>query len=76
MALGEIWDVDEAYQTIIKSYCYKDLTKKDFEEVLDYLAGNFISLEESPTEISLDLRNFFLDAGNAVQELCIPDLDA
>lgn len=46
MALEEVWDVTEAYNTVRKSYCYKDLTKKDFEEVLDYLAGNFISLEE------------------------------
>lgn len=46
MALEDIWDVTDMYKTVKNSYCYKDLTKKDFEEVLDYLAGNFSSLEE------------------------------
>ena len=46
MALEDVWDVKDMYATIKKSYCYRDLQKKDFEEVLDYLAGNFISLEE------------------------------
>ena len=34
------------YEVIKKSYCYSELTKKDFNEILDYLAGNFISLED------------------------------
>ncbi|MDP3727923.1 MAG: ATP-dependent helicase [bacterium] len=46
MALEGVWDVKEMYTVVKSSYCYRDLTKKDFEEVLDYLAGNFISLEE------------------------------
>jgi len=46
MALEGVWDAKEMYHTVKKSYCYRDLSKKDFEEVLDYLAGNFISLEE------------------------------
>jgi ATP-dependent Lhr-like helicase len=46
MALEDIWNYDDLFNTIKGSYCYKDLTKKDFDEVLDYLAGNFISLEE------------------------------
>ncbi len=46
MALEEVWDVKDMYKAVKSAYCYRDLTKKDFEEVLDYLAGNFISLEE------------------------------
>lgn len=46
MALEEVSDVDELYKTITQSYCYKNLSRKDFEEILDYLAGNFASLEE------------------------------
>ncbi|MBI5797400.1 ATP-dependent helicase, partial [Candidatus Woesearchaeota archaeon] len=46
MALEDVWDAADMYKTVKASYCYKDLTKKDFEEVLDYLAGNFTSLEE------------------------------
>ncbi|MFH1972969.1 MAG: ATP-dependent helicase [archaeon] len=46
MCIEDVWDVDDMYKTIRKSYCYKDLKRKDFEDVLDYLAGNFVSLEE------------------------------
>jgi len=46
MALEEVWNVKDLYNVCRSSYCYENLTKKDFEEVLDYLAGNFISLED------------------------------
>ncbi|MAG16426.1 ATP-dependent helicase [Candidatus Woesearchaeota archaeon] len=36
----------DLYNVIKKSYCYKDLTLKDFNEVLDYLSGKHISLED------------------------------
>jgi ATP-dependent helicase Lhr and Lhr-like helicase len=46
MACTEKWDKWEMYESIKKSYCYGKLTVKDFEEVLNYLAGNFAPLEE------------------------------
>jgi ATP-dependent helicase Lhr and Lhr-like helicase len=46
MALEDIWDIKDLYDTVRKSYCYQNLTREDFYEVLDYLAGNFISLED------------------------------
>ena len=46
MALDKVWEISELYELIKKSYCYKDLNFEDFNEVLDYLAGNFASLEE------------------------------
>lgn len=46
MALEEVWNVNELYSTIKKSYCYEDLTRKELEEVLEYLAGNHITLED------------------------------
>ena len=33
MALEEVWDVDAMYKTIIASFCYKNLSKKDFEDL-------------------------------------------
>jgi len=38
--------ITELYQMIKQSYCYKDLTKKDFMQIIDYLTGKFISLED------------------------------
>ncbi|MFH1591948.1 MAG: ATP-dependent helicase [Candidatus Woesearchaeota archaeon] len=45
MAIQNIWDVDELFKTIKKSYPYRNLKKKDFEEVLKYLSGEYASLE-------------------------------
>ncbi|MBD3318841.1 ATP-dependent helicase [Candidatus Woesearchaeota archaeon] len=46
MALETIWDEQELYTLIRQSYCYKDLTWKSFNEILNYLSGEFVSLEE------------------------------
>lgn len=46
MALEEVWDEKELFNLIKQSYCYKDLKWKDFDEVLDYLSGKFVDLED------------------------------
>ena len=46
MALEQVWDVKELYDIIRNSYPYTNLTEKDFNEVLSYLAGEFASLED------------------------------
>ena len=39
LSIEKKWNADDAYDLIKRSYNYKDLTKKDFESVLRYLAG-------------------------------------
>ncbi|WP_276956504.1 ATP-dependent helicase [Methanobrevibacter woesei] len=46
MAIENSWDIDYAYDVIRKSYCYKDLTRDDYEDVLSYMAGEYSELEE------------------------------
>lgn len=46
MAIENPWDIDYAYDVIRKSYCYKDLTRDDYENVLSYMAGEYSELEE------------------------------
>jgi len=46
MAIINIWNVDELYKLLRKSYCYKDLTEEDFFEIIKYLAGEYVELEE------------------------------
>lgn len=46
MAIENPWDIDYAYDVIRKSYCYKDLTRDDYEDVLSYMAGEYSELEE------------------------------
>jgi len=46
MAVEEDWSEKELYETVKKSYCYKELGRSDFEDILSYLAGEFTSLED------------------------------
>lgn len=46
IAINEVMNINEMYHLVTKSYCYKDLTWKDFFEVIRYLSGEYVSLEE------------------------------
>ena len=46
IAVSDKTRIDNLYNMIKRSYCYKDLDKKDFLEVLDYLAGEYTTLED------------------------------
>ena len=46
MSIENPWDIDYAYNVIRKSYCYRDLTRDDYEDVLSYLGGEYAELEE------------------------------
>ena len=46
MAIERVWNEGELFETIKKSYCYRDLTRSDFNQVLQYLAGEFAELED------------------------------
>jgi len=38
MSLEKVWEIDEAYNLVKKAYPYKDLSREDFLDVLNYLA--------------------------------------
>src|SRR3989344_3715766 len=46
MAIYKIWKEAELFNLIKKSYCYSDLSRKDFLDVISYLAGDY-SLEKN-----------------------------
>ncbi len=46
MALEQVWEEKELYDVIKKSYCYKDLKLDDFNQILSYLAGEYVDLED------------------------------
>ena len=39
MSLSMRWNVDDAFELIRKSYCYRNLTREKYESVLDYLGS-------------------------------------
>ena len=45
-AVDQAWDLNELYNLVKNSYCYENLIRSDFDEVVDYLAGEFASLED------------------------------
>jgi len=46
MSLEQRWKVKELFNLIKQSYCYNELEWKDFIEVIEYLAGRYVSLED------------------------------
>ena len=44
--IDQVWDLDELYNLVIKSYPYENLKRKDFDEIISYLAGEFATLED------------------------------
>ena len=46
IALEEKKEVEHVYDVVKSSYNYKDMKRKDFDDVLDYLKGEYASLEE------------------------------
>jgi ATP-dependent Lhr-like helicase len=46
MAIYKIWNIEELFNTLRKSYCYSDLTRQDFLSVISYLSGEY-DLEKS-----------------------------
>ena len=46
IAIADMIHYEDLFKLIKRSYCYKDLEKDDFDSVLDYLSGEFTSLED------------------------------
>ncbi len=46
MAIYKVWNIDELFETIRKSYCYHELTRNDFLDIISYLSGEY-SLEKN-----------------------------
>ncbi len=46
IALSGQIHIDELFKLVKNSYCYKDLKRKDFMDIIDYLSGKFVSLED------------------------------
>src|SRR3990167_8145844 len=46
IAIQEKIHINDLFKLIKNSYCYKNLEKKDFNEIIDYLTGKYISLED------------------------------
>ncbi len=46
IALEEMMHIDDIYKLVKKSYCYSKLSRKELGEIVDYLSGKYISLED------------------------------
>ncbi|PIN90538.1 ATP-dependent helicase [Candidatus Pacearchaeota archaeon CG10_big_fil_rev_8_21_14_0_10_32_14] len=41
MAIYKIWDIEELFKVIKKCYCYSELSRNDFFDVISYLSGEY-----------------------------------
>jgi len=41
MACDHKWNVDHAFNIIKRSYCYSDLSREDFDQIMKYLGGEY-----------------------------------
>ncbi|MBI2541684.1 ATP-dependent helicase [Candidatus Woesearchaeota archaeon] len=46
ISLEQKWNVKQLFELVKRSYCYNELNWKDFIEVIEYLSGKYISLED------------------------------
>lgn len=46
MVISDQWNIDALHKLLKQSYCYKNLERKDLMDIIDYLSGKFISLED------------------------------
>jgi len=46
IALERKITINELFKLVRSSYCYKELKKQDFLQIIEYLAGKFVSLED------------------------------
>lgn len=46
MAIEEVWNEQDLFDTVRQSYCYKDLKREDFNQIVSYLAGEYVDLED------------------------------
>ncbi len=46
MAIADRWNIKDMYVVVKRSYCYRTLLEADFMDVIKYLAGEYVSLED------------------------------
>ncbi len=46
IAIQEKIHINDLFKLVKRSYCYRNLSREDFMEVIDYLSGKYISLED------------------------------
>ncbi|MFH1505860.1 MAG: ATP-dependent helicase [archaeon] len=46
IAIEEVRPLADIWKLVKSSYCYRNLDKKDFRQVISYLSGEYVSLEE------------------------------
>ncbi|MFH2028004.1 MAG: DEAD/DEAH box helicase [Nanoarchaeota archaeon] len=46
IAIGEKIHIDDMFRLVKQSYCYRNLIRKEFMDVINYLAGEYTSLED------------------------------
>ncbi|MFH1403274.1 MAG: ATP-dependent helicase [Candidatus Altiarchaeota archaeon] len=46
IAVSNVEHVDNVYEMVRRSYCYRNLRREDYDSVINYLAGGYVELEQ------------------------------
>lgn len=46
IAISDKINIENLFLIVRNSYCYRDLSRKQFNDIIDYLAGKYVSLED------------------------------
>ena len=46
IAIANVENLDNVYELVKRSYCYRSLDRGDFDSVISYLAGDYVELQE------------------------------
>jgi ATP-dependent helicase Lhr and Lhr-like helicase len=46
MAVANVENIDNAYELVKRSYCFRNLPREDYDSVLSYLAGDYVELAQ------------------------------
>ncbi len=46
LCIEDVQNIENVYHLVRRSYCYRNLSREDFDSVISYLAGEYVELEE------------------------------
>ncbi len=46
MLISDLWNLDALFAMVKKSYSYRDLCRTDFDSIISYLAGDYVTLRD------------------------------
>ncbi|MFH0861156.1 MAG: ATP-dependent helicase [Candidatus Altiarchaeota archaeon] len=57
IAIAETEHIENVYHMVRRSYCYRNLSREDYQRIIDYLAGEYVELEQRSVYAKIWVKN-------------------